>query len=124
MAANKTIRLGPANLTGAAANVFNCAVTSMAGPVGMTIAQPYMIIKHIRVVNRTAVAHNFELFIGATGGSASGTEFVGFDTNVPANSYVDWYGSVRLDSTDFLTGKADTTATLTIQCEGEIGISG
>lgn len=124
MAQNKILRVGPVALGAAAANILNCNVTSMAGPVGITLAVPYLIIKHIRIVNKTAAAATFSLFIGATGGSAAGTEFMGSATSIPANSYVDWAGLLRLDAADFLTGLASAGATLTFQAEGEVGISG
>ena len=104
-------------------NIINTAITSLAGPVGYTQTQPYAIIRHIRIVNKTAGAVTFSMFVGATGGSAAGTEFMGLGNSIPANSYVDWYGQLRLDSADFLTGFANTTTALTFQAEGEIGLA-
>lgn len=108
-------------LAAAAANIINGAVTSLAGPVGVTLTQPVITIKHIRVVNKTAGAATCTLFIGATAGSAAGTEFAFNATSIPANSYVDWYGLLRLESADFLTGLASAVTTLTFQAEGEVG---
>ena len=123
MAANKVIRFGPVALTTTlTTNIINPAVTSIAGPVGFTMTQPYVLIKHIRIVNKTASAATFSLYIGATGANTAGTEFMGIAQSVPANSFVDWYGQVRLDSTDFLVGGAGTTTALTFQAEGEIGL--
>ena len=124
MAANKVIRFGPVALTTTlTTNIINPAVTSIAGPVGFTMTQPYVLIKHIRIVNKTASAATFSLYIGGTGGNVAGTEFMGIAQSVPANSFVDWYGQVRLDSTDFLVGGAGTATALTLQAEGEIGIA-
>jgi len=124
MAANKVIRFGPVALTTTlTTNIINPAVTSIAGPVGFTMTQPYVLIKHIRIVNKTASAATFSLYIGATGANTTGTEFMGIAQSVPANSFVDWYGQVRLDSTDFLVGGAGTATALTLQAEGEIGIA-
>jgi hypothetical protein len=124
MAANKVIRFGPVALTTTlTTNIINPAVTSIAGPVGFTMTQPYVLIKHIRIVNKTASAATFSLYIGATGANTAGTEFMGIAQSVPANSFVDWYGQVRLDSTDFLVGGAGTATALTLQAEGEIGIA-
>lgn len=118
---NKSLRIGPAALAAAAANILNGAVTSLAGPVGVTLTQPVITLTHIRVVNKTGGAVALSLFIGATGGSAAGTEF-GFGANsIPANSYVDWYGKLRLESTDFLTGFAGAVTSLTLEAEGEVG---
>jgi hypothetical protein len=63
------------------------------------------------------------LYIGASGVNTGGTEFMGTAQSVPANSYVDWYGMVRLDSTDYLVGGAGTATALTLEGEGEIGIA-
>lgn len=118
---NKLIRIGPVALSNAAANILNGNVTSLAGPVGVTLTQPVITLKHIRIVNKTASNATASLYIGATGGSAAGTEFAFNGTIIPANSYVDWYGILRLESADFLTGIASAATTLTFQAEGEAG---
>ena len=70
MAANKVIRLGPVALTNTlTTNIFNFNVTSLAGPVGFTMTQPYVLIRHIRIVNKTGSAATFSLWMGATGGN-------------------------------------------------------
>lgn len=122
MAANKVIRFGPTAITNAATNMVNCNVTSLAGPVGFTMTQPYVLIRHIRIVNKTASAGTASLYIGATGGSAAGTEFLGTNITVAANSFIDWYGLVRLDVADFLTALANANTTLVFEAEGEIGL--
>ena len=122
MAANKTIRFGPVALGNSAANIINCTITSLAGPVGYTQTQPYLIIRHIRLVNKTSGAATVTLYIGATGGSAAGTEFLGVATSIAANSALDWYGMLRLDAADFLTGLASAITTITFEAEGEIGL--
>ena len=124
MAANKTLNLQPFALAAAAANILNCNVTSLAGPVGVVVAQPYMILKHIRAINNDVGAHTVKTFKGATGASAVGTEYAFAGTSVPANSYADWYGLARFDAADFLTGFADVANKITLNIEGEIGISG
>ena len=123
MAANKAIRFGPTAITNAASNMVNSTVTSLAGPVGFTLTQPYLILRHIRIVNKTASSHTVSMFIGMTGGSAAGTEFLGSATAIAANSALDWYGALRLDSADFLTALADANTSLVFEAEGEIGIS-
>lgn len=124
MASNKLVRFGPvAMVLTTPTNIINCAIASLSGPVGYTQTQPYVIIRHIRIVNKTASAAAFSLYIGATGGSAAGTEFMGLGSSIPANSYIDWYGQLRLDSTDFLTGFSNATVALTFQAEGEIGLA-
>ena len=96
----------------------------MAGPVGVTVSQPYLILRHIRILNKTGTAATFSLYKGATGGNVAGTEIIGTAYSVAANSAFDWYGILRLDSADFLVGGAGTTTALTFVADGEMGISG
>jgi hypothetical protein len=123
MAANKVIRFGPvAMVTGSTPNLVNPNITSLAGPVGFTMTQAYVIIKHIRLVNKTAGAITVSLYVGATGAAAAGTEFLGTSLSIAANSYVDWFGLLRLDAADFLTGSASANTSITFEAEGEIGL--
>lgn len=123
MAANKIIRMGPVALTATlTTNVMNPpTLTGGTGLAGTNTAS-YLILRHIRIVNKTAGAVTFSLYIGATGANVAGTEFMGLGTSVAANSYVDWYGMLRLDTADFLVGGASALTSLTFQAEGEIGI--
>lgn len=78
----------------------------------------YDVIKHIHIANKTAGAVTFTLYLGATGANAAGTElFLG--VSIPANDYFDWYGNMKMTSTDFLVGGAGTTTALTITGMGE-----
>lgn len=125
MASNKVFNFGPVALTTTlTTNILNPAVTSLSGPVGFTMTQPYIVLRHVRIVNKTASAATFSLWKGATGGNAAGTEVIGQGVSVPANSYFDWYGIMRFDSADFLVGGSNTATALSIQGEGEIGVSG
>jgi hypothetical protein len=125
MASNKSFNFGPVALTTTlTTNILNPNITSVAGPVGFTMTQPYIILRHIRIVNKTGSAATFSLWKGATGANAAGTEVIGQGVSVPANSYVDWYGIMRFDAADFLVGGSGTTTALSIQGEGEIGVSG
>jgi hypothetical protein len=76
------------------------------------------VIKHIHVVNKTAGAVTFSLWLGATGANAAGTEFFN-GKSVAANDVYDWYGSLKMLSTDFLVGGASALSALTITIEGE-----
>jgi len=78
----------------------------------------YDIIKHIHVANKTGSAATFSLWLGVTGGNAAGTELF-TAVSVPANSVYDWYGNLKMLSTDFLVGGAGTATALTIVIEGE-----
>ena len=123
---NKPFRFGPVALTTTlTTNILNPTVTSLAGPVGITLSQPYILLHHIYILNKTASDATFSLWIGATGGNAAGTEFFGTGMSVPANSGVHYYAArgVRLDAADFLVGGSGTTTALTIHGEGEVGFS-
>jgi len=123
MAANKIIRMGPVALSNTlTTNIINPpTLTGGTGLAGTNTAS-YLIIRHIRIVNKTAGAVTFSLYIGATGGNVAGTEFLGLGNSIPANSYVDWYGMLRMDTADFLVGGASAVTSLTFQAEGEIGV--
>ena len=122
MASNRLWNFGPVALTNTlTTNILNSNITSLAGPVGFTATQPYIIIRHIRIVNKTAGAVTFSLWKGATGANAAGTEVIGIGQSIPANSSYDWYGQMRFDAADFLVGGASANTSLSIQGEGEIG---
>lgn len=121
----KPFRFGPVALTTTyTTNILNPGTTT--GGVASTSA-PYdklrILLKHIRVVNKTGSAATFRLWVGATGANAAGTEVIGYDLSVAANSYFDWYGMLPLDTTDFLVGGAGTATALTIEGEGEITLA-
>lgn len=121
---NRPLRFGPVALSSTlTTNILNPNVTSLAGPVGFTLTQPYLLITHMRAVNKTGSPVTVSLWIGATGANAAGTEFAWQATSIPANSYIDWYGRLRLDAADFLVGGAGTATAASIQGEGEVGIS-
>lgn len=122
MAANKVIRFGPVAMSTSAVNIINPPTISGGTGLAGTNTSTYLIIKHIRIINTTASSANFSLFIGASGAKVAGTEFVGNTVTIYGNQYLDWYGSVRLDTADYLTGYASATG-LTFQAEGEIGIA-
>jgi hypothetical protein len=123
MAANKIIRMGPVAMSSTiTTNIMNPpTLTGGTGLAGTNTAS-YLIVRHIRIVNKTAGAVTFSLYIGATGGNVAGTEFMGLGTSIAANSSVDWYGMLRLDTADFLVGGASAATSLTFQAEGEIGV--
>lgn len=125
MAANKIINIPPVYVPNAAGNLLNGNITSLAGPVGFTMAQPYIILRHVRLINKTGGAVSAGLYKGATGGSAGGTEVMfPAGMSIPAQSYVDWYGQLRLDAADFLSGIAGAANSIVFNAEGEIGVSG
>jgi hypothetical protein len=140
MAANRSFRIGPVALTTTlTTNIFSppsfvatlgTGTPTTAPGVGVQadILGTYVVLRHIRIVNKTAAAATFSLWLGATGANAAGTEVVGQNYSVGANSAFDWYGYLRVvnDQTrvDFLVGGAGTATALTFQAEGEIGVAG
>lgn len=133
MAQNKLVRLGPVALTTTTTtNIWNPGTTT--GGVGMpgTSTNLYFVIRHVRVVNKTASAAQVALWIGATGANAAGTESVfggvasgGALTrgvSVAAQNSIDWYGQLTLDVADFVVGGSDTATALTITADAEIGV--
>jgi len=122
MASNKLFNSGPVALTTTlTTNILNPPTAT--GGVGAGSSPNYIILRHIRILNKTGTAATFSLWKGATGGNVAGTEVVGTALSVAANSAFDWFGIMRFDSADFLVGGAGTTTALTIQMEGEIGVA-
>lgn len=99
---------GPAYIANAAADIYT--------PPAATI---YTVINHIHIANVTAGAITFSLFVGATGGSAGGTQLEG-GYSVAANSSYDKYFSpgLRMSSSDFLSGVASSANSLVIVVMG------
>lgn len=121
--ANKKFRFGPVALTTTlTTNLLNPPTAT--GGVNAGSSAQFIILHHIRIVNKTTSAATFSLWLGATGANAAGTEVIGISTPVAANSSFDYYGLFRLDAVDFLVGGSGTAAALTISGEGEIGVSG
>jgi hypothetical protein len=120
--ADKPFRFGPTALTTTlTTNILKGPVQAAAG-VGIVAQDIYMLIRHIRIVNKTAAAATFSLWLGATGANAAGTEVIGLGLSVPANSAFDWYGYLRMDAADYLVGGAGTTLALTIEGEGTLAV--
>jgi hypothetical protein len=120
---NKVFRFGPVALTTTlTTNLLNPPTAS--GGVNAGSSPQYIILQRIRIVNKTAGAATFSLWLGATGANAAGTEVIGQGKSVAANSVEDWVGRLRIDSTDFLVGGSNTLTALTIEGEGEIGVAG
>ena len=123
MASNRPFRFGPIALTTTlTANLLNPPAAS--GGVNAGSSGQYIVLRHVRILNKTGSAATFSLWLGATGANAAGSEVIGTAKSVPANDSIDWYGQMRLDVADFLVGGASANTTLTIQGEGEIGVAG
>ena len=123
MMLNKKFRFGPIALTTTlTTNILNPPTTT--GGVNAGSSSQYIILNHVRIVNKTGSAATFSLWLGATGANTAGTEVIGTALSVAANAAYDYYGSLRLDAADFLVGGAGTGTALTIMGEGEIGVAG
>ena len=91
--------------------------------MGTPAAGTYYEITQISVVN-VGAASSFSLFIGATGGSAAGTQVMGGALAVGANSREDWYPrDMTLANTQFLSGIAADASRLTILVNGRKCVS-
>jgi hypothetical protein len=124
MPANKLVTIGPVALTTTlTTNVINPPTLTGGVQAPPNSTNTYLILSHIRIVNKTGSAATFSLWLGATAGNVAGTEVIGTATSVPANSAFDWYGRMRIDTTQFLVGGAGTATALTLEAEGEIGVA-
>lgn len=84
-----------------------------------TSALIYDVITHIMIVNTSASAATFSLYVGATGANTGGTEVVGTAKTIAANDTYHWHGRLKMTSTDFLVGGSGTNNVLTITGMGE-----
>lgn len=121
MAANRTFSFTAALTNTLTTNIFNPG-TVTGGVNSLSGNNLFAIVKHIRILNKTAGAVTFSLYRGATGANTAGTEYIGTGVSVAANSYVDYYGLTRFDVGDFLVGGASANTSLVITLEGEIGL--
>lgn len=123
---NKPIRFGPIALTTTlTTNLLNPSTST--GGVNSGSSPHYILLKHLRIVNKSGSNQTCSFWLGATGANAAGTEVIAQGKTVPANDFIDWYAGgagLRLDSTDFLVGGASANTSLTIQGEAEIGVAG
>ena len=114
--------VGPLALTNTyTTNIMNPGTTT-GGTNGGGSKNLCIVLNHIHILNKTAGAVTFKLYKGATGGNVAGTEFLGTDVSVAANSYVDFYGEWLFKVADFLVGGASASTSLTFEAEGEIFI--
>lgn len=122
MAQNRILRIGPVALSNTlTTNILNPAAAGSG--TGYTPTASYIVLRHIRIVNKTAGAVTCSFWLGATGANAAGTEVLGTGLSIPANSAYDWYGMLRLDAADFLVGGASAATSLTFEAEGEVGLA-
>lgn len=125
MASNRPFRFGPVAMSATlTTNILNPGTTTGGtNCTGTPFGNLRLLIRHIRIVNKTGGAVTFSLWLGATGANAAGTEFIGNAYSVAANSAFEWYGAIPLDVGDFLVGGASAGTSLSIEGEGEIGVA-
>ena len=124
--ANPSIKrlVGPIALTATlTTNVYAGTTGSSVTPstnaaAGAASALIYDIIKHLHIVNKTAGAVTFSLWLGATAANTAGTEWFNAQS-VAANAVYDWYGNLKMLSTDFIVGGASAATSLAAVLEGE-----
>ncbi len=123
MAQNKIEIFGPVALTNTLTTNIIAPAAAGAGAVGYTATATYIIIRKIKVVNKTAGAVTVSLWKGATGANAAGTEFIWQGTSVAANSFVEEFGMWRLEGANgFIVGGASANTSLTLEAAGEVGL--
>jgi hypothetical protein len=118
---NKLVRIGPLQLL-AALGTDIITLPTVSGGTNVSAPGLVLILKHIRIVNRSAGAATFSLWLGASGANVAGTEVIGQGLSVAANSAFDWYGLLRIEGAEALVGGAGTANALTFQAEGELGV--
>lgn len=106
-------RDGPAYVANAAADLYV--------PSANTIA----FIKHIHLANDDSSAVTVSLYLGATGGSAAGTQILG-GTSIAANDVLDVYfpQGLRQLETEYLSGVASAASAVTAIIMGELHADG
>lgn len=111
MADKPVLTYGPAYLAGSVTNIYQ-------GGGGSALI--YDLISGIYLANVTSGAITVTIYLGATGGSAGGTELLK-GVSIPANTTVPFYYSgrgLKLTSTQFLTGLASAGSSVTITITG------
>ncbi len=78
------------------------AIMQLVTPVAMSAtlttnilnpsANTYAIVRQLHIVNKTAGAITFSLWVGGSGGNVAGTELFNAQS-VGANQVYDWYGA-------------------------------
>ena len=119
---NKKEVFGPVALSATLTTNIVAPAAAGASAVGYTATADYLLISHIRLVNKTNASHTVTLYKGATGANAAGTELC-LAKVVPANDYIDmFFAPFRLEGTNgFIVGGADAGTAITFIAFGEIG---
>jgi len=97
---------GPAYVASSATNIYVPSAATIFGEV-----------RHIHLVNKDVATRTVTLYVGATGGSAGGTELFK-DLSLAVAGVYDYYCLMKQLSTDFLTGIASAASAVVIVVEG------
>lgn len=118
---NSPFRFGPFDLTTTlTTNLLNPPTTT--GGVNAGTPNTYIILRHVRWVNRSGAPVTFSHWLGATGTNAAGKEVLGQGKSVAANDVYDWVGYLKIKVADFLVGGASNNTSLSMEGEGEMGV--
>lgn len=84
----------------------------------------YFKVTHIHIVN-VGAASSFSLFLGATGGSAGGTQIMGGTRAIAANDVIDEYypEGLVVENTKVISGVAADASRLVITIIGNSNVS-
>lgn len=107
--AGKPFKDGPAYVANAAADLYVASSNVIAR------------IRHIHLVNKSASAATVSIYIGATGGSAGGTEILD-DYSIAAGDVYDLYfpAGLPLTSSDYISGVASAASAIVCTISGEL----
>ena len=97
---------GPAYVAASATNVYVPSAATIYGEV-----------RHIHLVNKDSSTRTCTFYLGATGGSAGGTELFK-DLSLAVAGVYDYYCLMKQLSTDFLTGIASSASAVVVTIEG------
>ena len=124
MAQNKQLSVPPIPMTATTTTTIIYPGGGAVQTVTGYISPPqYVLIKHMRAVNQSGTAATISLYKGATGAAVNSVAWGA--TSVPANSSIDWYGSLRLDGNstgDYLTGGASSVNAIYLEVDMEVGL--
>ena len=110
----------PVFIAASAGNLLNCNITAETGPVGFTLSEPWLLVRHVRIINIDTNARLISLYKGATAGSAAGTQFAWGNYSLAAQAYDDWYGEERFNAADFLSGICDSASKVIININADL----
>lgn len=108
MAGVKPFKDGPSYVADAAADLY-------VAPTGQSA-----LVRHIRLVNKSAGAIVCTVYLGSTGGSTGGTEL--FDESIPADSARDVYfpSGLEITTATYISAVAGTASTIVATITGEL----